>query len=148
MAIQLNYTYPNRVALSADAMPPAPLYYHPLNFPVNCYDPWSLRHFVKMLVHELRPAGGVVPLIYPVREDGRIAMDPSEVDSKAQCVAIVVPQGSGLFESWPIVPAAMAFGYEKGTPEYDNVEGHYVIYMTAKLAQCLIEECHTKEEEE
>ena len=148
MTIQLNYTYPNRVEKEQDAMPPAPIYYHALHFPVNCYDPWSLRHFVKMLAHELKPAGGVVPLIYPVKEDGHIALDPSKVDGKTRCVAILVPQGSGLFNSWPIVPAAVSFGYEKGTPEYENVEGHYMIYMTAKLAQCILEELQQNGEEE
>lgn len=140
----------NAMKINTEALlPSAPIYYHPLNFPVNCYDPDSLRVFANMLAHALRPEDGSMPIRYPVKENGRIALTMPEVDIKAHCVAMVIPdKGSLIFETWPIVPAAMFFGYVEETPEYESLAGQYVVYMTITLSDCILNELKPKHREE
>lgn len=127
-----------------------PIYYHALDFPTNCYDPWSLRAFVVELVKDLKQQDGGVPPIYPVGADGRITTDAALIDSRARCVAMVVtakPEERKFLVNWPVISLALAMGYRAGTPEYDNVKDQDVVYMTADLAECVIDQLQNPDEE-
>lgn len=128
----------------------SPIYYHALDFPTNCTNPWALRFFVKELVQDLKQQDGDVPPIYPVNVDGYITQDPAMIDSRARCVAMVVtakPEERKFLVNWPVISLALAMGYRAGTPEYDNVKDQDMVYMTADLAECVIDQLRNPDEE-
>lgn len=126
-----------------------PIYYHALDFPTNCYDPWALRAFVVELVKDLKQQDGSVPPVYPVNVDGKIVTDAALIDSQARCVAMVIttqPGERNFLVNWPVVSLAQAMDYQPGTPEYDNAKNQDVVYMTADLAECVIDQFKNPDE--
>lgn len=136
-------------------LPPAPIYYHGLHFPTNCYDPWSLRAFVKMLAEDIgRPedhpkAPG--QRVWPIDADGHIATEGHLIDGKSGCVAMVIytPRELRQFlKEWPTVPWGMAVGLNEGSLAAQAMEGVEAVYITSDLAQMVLEVLDHKEEGE
>lgn len=136
-------------------LPPAPIYYHKLHFPTNCYDPWSLRAFVKMLAEDIgKPEDNPKApdqRVWPIGVDGHITTEGHKIDGKSRCVAMVIytPRELRQFlNEWPTIPWSMALGLNEGSLAAQALEGIEAVYMTHDLAHVVLEVLDHKEEGE
>ena len=127
-----------------------PIYYHALDWPTNCDNPWALRAFVKMLAADLRPCG-FDKLVYPVDVSGHITDDPSLIDSKARCVAMIVGRPAEerrFLKNWPVISLVSALGMSATSLSYQRLKTFDAVYLTADLASCVLDQINNPDEEE
>jgi len=126
-----------------------PIYYHALTFPTNCYDPWALRRFARMLAEELSVEGELPP-VYAVDADGRATTDPTKIDSKARCLAIPIykkREDRNFLKTWPVVPMTEVMNHAPGSDEWLSWRDVDMVYMDPALASAVLDQIIHLEDE-